>query len=403
MLNRVNSDRSAAELQARGAELINRARHLLPLIEGAADRIEKEREIPAEVLAALHDARLFRMLIPRSCGGEEFDPATYFQVIEQLAQADASVAWCVGQCSGVSMAAAYLKPEIAREIFGPPHAAVASGPQDRTSKAVVVEGGYRVSGNWTFASGSRHAQWLGGHCNVVEPDGSPRLGPDGKPLEHRTMLFPKSSATITDVWQVMGLKGTGSDNYSVTDLFVPADYSFTRESDGDRRESGPLYRFSIFNMFGVAFSAVALGIVRKALDDFIVLAKTKMPFSGTTLLRDNGVIQSQVGLSEARLQSARIYVLDTYRRLYDHVSSGGKLTHEQRINNRIVTTYAIQQAREVMNFVYHAAGATAIFESNPFERRFRDLHTATQQGQGHYSNFEALGQTLMGTPPSRRT
>jgi alkylation response protein AidB-like acyl-CoA dehydrogenase len=156
-------------------------------------------------------------------------------------------------------------------------------------------------------------------------------------------------------------------------------------------------------MFGVAFSAVALGIARKVLDDFIKLAKEKVPFTSTALLRDNGQIQSQVGLSEVRLQASRTYVLETFRRLYAQVASGGSLTHEQRINNRVVTTYAIQQAREVVNFAYHAAGATAIFESNPFERRFRDLHTVTQQGQGHYSNFEALGQTLLGTPPARRT
>ena len=396
MLNRVSTDNSAGTL-------LERARQLQPLIEGAADRIEKEREIPAGVLAALHDSRLFRMLIPRSCDGEELEPAAFFEVMEAIATADASVAWCIGQGSGVSMAAAYLKPEVAHEIFGAPDAVVASGPPDRNSKAIVVDGGYRVIGTWTFASGSRHAQWLGGHSTVCERDGSPRLDADGKPLEQRTMLFPKSAATMADVWQVMGLKGTGSDNYSVKDLFVPADYTFTRELAADRRESGPLYRFSIFNMFGVAFSAVALGIARKVLDDFIKLAKEKVPFTSTALLRDNGQIQSQVGLSEARLQASRTYVLETFRTLYAQVAAGGSLTHEQRINNRIVTTYAIQQAREVVNFAYHAAGATAIFESNPFERRFRDLHTVTQQGQGHYSNFEALGQTLLGTPPSRRT
>jgi alkylation response protein AidB-like acyl-CoA dehydrogenase len=394
MLNRVSKD---------GGMLLDRARQLTQLIESAADRIEKEREIPADVLAALHQARLFRMLIPRSCDGEELEPAAYFEVMEAIAMADASVAWCIGQGSGVSMATAYLKAEVARAIFGPANAVVASGPPDRNSKAIIVDGGYRVTGNWMFASGSRHAQWLGGHSTICERDGSPRLGPDGKPLEQRTMLFPKTSATMTDVWQVMGLKGTGSDNYSVRDLFVPEDYTFTRELAADRRETGPLYRFSIFNMFGVAFSAVALGIARKVLDDFINLAKEKVPFNSTALLRDNGLIQSQVGLSEARLQASRTYVIETFRHLYAILADGGTLTHEQRINNRTVTTYAIHQAREVVNFAYHAAGATAIFESNPFERRFRDLNTLTQQGQGHYSNFEALGQTLLGTPPSRRT
>jgi alkylation response protein AidB-like acyl-CoA dehydrogenase len=188
----------------------------------------------------------------------------------------------------------------------------------------------------------------------------------------------------------------------VNDVFVPEDFSYTRESDVDRREAGPLYRFSMFNMFGVGFSGTALGIARRALDDFIKLAMEKKPYAATTVLSNNNQIQSQVGLSEARLQSSRTYVLETYKRLYGAVAQGLRFTPEMRIANRIVTCYAIQQAREVMNFVYHAAGATAIFENNPFERRFRDLNTVTQQGQGAFANFESLGQTLMGKPPARR-
>jgi hypothetical protein len=130
---------------------------------------------------------------------------------------------------------------------------------------------------------------------------------------------------------------------------------------------------------------------------------TKKPYAATTLLADNNQIQSQVGLSEARLQSSRIYVIETFRKLYEAVEQGLRFNQQMRIANRIVTCYAIQQAREVMNFVYHAAGATAIFETNPFERRFRDLNTVTQQGQGQYSNFEALGQTLMGRTANRQT
>jgi alkylation response protein AidB-like acyl-CoA dehydrogenase len=403
MLNRLSKEPSAADRELRANELIGRARELIPLIDGAGDRIEAERKIPDGILDELHDARLFRMLIPRSYDGEEVEPATLFQVVEAIAQGDASVAWCIGQGSGVSMGSAYVKPEVARTVFGDKRAVVASGPNNPKATAVVCDGGYRVSGEWTFASGSRHAAWLCGHSNVCEPDGRVRLGANGKPLDQLTVIFPKSSATITDVWKVMGLKGTGSDNYSLKDHFVPADFSFTRESDADRREPGPLYRFSIFNMFGVGFSGVALGIARRALDDFIKLAVSKKPYAATALLRDNGVVQSQVGLSEARLQSSRTYVLHTYRNLYAAVSQGMTFTQEMRVANRTVTCYAIHQAREVMNFVYHAAGATAIFESNPFERRFRDLHTLTQQGQAHYSNFEALGQTLMGVTPTRQT
>jgi alkylation response protein AidB-like acyl-CoA dehydrogenase len=403
MLSRSPNEPDAAERDLRAAELIGRAHELRPMIERAGDRIERERRIPADVLDALHDARLFRLLIPRSLDGEEVEPATLFQVVEAIAQGDASVAWCVGQASGVSMASAYLKPEVARTVFGDRRTVVASGPNNPKATAVVCEGGYRVNGEWSFASGSKHSAWLCGHSTVCEPDGRPRVGPGGKPLDQLTVVFPKSSATMIDVWNVMGLKGTGSDNYSVTDLFVADDYTFTRESDADRREQGPLYYFSIFNMFGVGFSGVALGIARRALDDFIKLAVAKKPYAATAILADNNVIQSQVGLSEARLQSSRTYVIQTFRNLYAAASQGMRFTQEMRVANRTATCYAIHQAREVMNFIYHAAGATAIFESNPFERRFRDLHTVTQQGQAAFSNFEALGQTLLGQTAMRQT
>ena len=403
MLDRVPNKPSAAEREARAAELIGRARELIPLIDRAGDRIERERRIPDDVLDALHDARLFRLLIPRSIDGEEAEPTTLFEVVEAIAQGDASVAWCMGQGSGVSMAAAYLKPEVAQTVFGGKRAVVATGPNNTVSKAIACDGGYRATGSWGFASGSPHAAWMLGHCAVCEGDGAPRLGADGKPLELRTMVFPKSSAAMADDWNVMGLKGTGSVSYSVKDLYVADDFSFTRESDADRREAGPLYRFSMYNMFGVGFSGVALGLARRALDDFLKLALVKKPYGAATLLCDSGAIQSQVGLAEAKLQSSRSYVIETYRKLYRAVAQGLRFTPEMRLANRLVTCHAIQQARDVVDFVHHAAGATAIFESNPFERRFRDMHTVTQQGQGQFSNYEQLGMTLMGKTATRQT
>ena len=403
MLDTLPKQSGALDREQRAAELIGRARELIPLLDRAGDRIERARCIPDDVLDALHDARLFRLLIPRSCDGEEIEPATHFQVLEQIAQGDGSVAWCIGQASGVSMAAAYLKPEVARTVFGDARAVAASGPNNYTATAVACDGGYRVSGDWVFASGSAHSSWLCGHATIYEPDGQRRLGPDGKPLDLVTMLFPKSSATVTDVWDVIGLQGTSTNNFSTKDLFVPADFAFMRETDADRREPGPLYQFSIFNMFGLGFSATALGIARRTLDDFIKLAITKKPYAATALLCDNNVIQSQVGLSEMRLQSSRTHVIDTYRKLYAAAAQGTRFTQAMRVANRTVTCYAIHQAREVVNFVYHAAGATAVFKSNPFERRFRDLHTLTQQGQAAFSNFEALGQSLLGRTPGRQT
>jgi alkylation response protein AidB-like acyl-CoA dehydrogenase len=382
--------------------LIARATDLVPLIAAAAPQVEQHRAIPPDVLDAMHRARLFRMLIPRSLGGEELEPADFFQVMEIVATADGSVAWCLGQNSGVTMAAAYLAPEVAAELFGDPRAAVATGAPSANAKAIVSDGGYRVTGHWHFGSGSRHSQWLGGHSTICEPGGTPRLGPNGKPLDQRTMFFPKSKATIIDTWQVMGLRGTGSDDYAVTDLFVPEKYTFTRESDTDRRETGPLYRFSIFNMFGAAFCAVALGIARTMLHDFITLAKQKKAHSSGKPLAENNLVQTQIGLAETRLGAARSHVIETYSRLYEHTCTGGTISYEQRLESRGVTCFAIQQAREVAEFAYHAAGANAIFEKNPFERRFRDINTVTQQSQAHLENFEALGQWRLGITPARK-
>jgi alkylation response protein AidB-like acyl-CoA dehydrogenase len=387
--------------QQNTSDCIARARALAPLIAAHAERTEQEREIASEVLSALHDAQLFRMLIPKSCDGSEVDPATFMQAIEEVAKADGSTAWCVAQASGCSMAAAYVEPKVARDIFGDTRAVMAWGPVGPNAKAVAVDGGYRASGSWSFASGIKHAGWLGCHCPVLEADGTPRLGPDGKPAE-RTMLIPKASARINDIWRVVGLKGTGSDNYVIEDLFVPNAYTFTRECAADRRETGPLYRFTTFHLYGTGFAAIGLGLARGALDAFIALAATKVPKTKTFVLRDNAVIQSQVALAEAKLASSRSFLLQTLHETWATAERGEALSLPQRAALKLAGTYAVHQAKDVVDTVYHAAGATAIFESNPFERRFRDVHTVIQQVQAQFANFEMVGQVLLGLPsPSK--
>ena len=375
---------------------------LIPAIEAAAPVTEATGSLPVDLLDKLHAARLFHMLSPRSIGGEQVDLITFFHAIEAIASADASTAWCVGQACGVSMAAAYLDGSAAREIFGGERSVVASGPNSRTAKAVKVPGGYRVTGNWVFASGSRHAQWLGGHSTVYESDGTAAKTAEGKPVD-RTMLFLKSKAQISDVWQVMGLRGTGSDNYEVTDLFVPEEHTYTRDADADRRVHAPLYRsFTGFNIFGLGFSAVALGIARSMMRDFIDLAAKKTPQAGGHTLKDNAVIQSKVAIAQAQLMSARALVLDIYGELWDKAQQGEPFTLNDRARMRMASTYAMNQGREVSDFAYHAAGGTAIFAEYPFERRFRDIHCASQQGQAHQSNFEVIGQVFLGVTPKAR-
>jgi alkylation response protein AidB-like acyl-CoA dehydrogenase len=397
---RVSDLRAAREAETAG-DPRTRARQLRATIEQAAPQSERQRELAAELLAELHEAELFRLLLPRSVGGNELEPAAYLQVIEEIAKADGSTAWCVAQASGCSMSAAYLAADIAREIFGAKDAVLAWGPSGPNAKAVKVDGGYRVTGTWMFASGSRHAQWLGGHSPVVDAQGAPVLGSDGKPLE-RTVLFPRSSASVTDVWHVVGLKGTGSDTYSVTDLFVPEAYSFTREAAEDRRENGPLYRFTTFHLYGIGFAGVALGLARASLDAFIDLAGVKAPKAYAKLLRENAVIQSQVALSEAKLQSSRAFLLQVLHDMWETATRREEFTMAQRAALRLAGTYAVHQAKDVVDTVYHAAGATAIFESNPFERRFRDVHTVIQQIQAQAANFELAGQLLLGMPSNSK-
>jgi alkylation response protein AidB-like acyl-CoA dehydrogenase len=392
----MNIDAPLAKTVA-AADPVRRARQLRPLIQAASPAIERERGLTQEVRQALYDAGLFKMLLPRSCGGEEVDPLSFVAAIEELAKADASTAWCVAQASGCSLAAAYVEPAVAEEIFGSKDAVLAWGPFGPTVRAMLTDGGFRVTGTWSYASGSRHAQWLGGHSPVVDPDGKPCLGADHKPVE-RTMLFPKSKAELRDVWHVMGLKGTGSDSYTVTDLFVPAPYSYTRELAAERRETGPLYRFTSYQIYGAAFAAVALGIARATLDAFVQIATSKVPMLGSKPLRDNPVIQSKVAVAEAQWQSSRAFLMQALGDMWDTACRGDSATLQQRAALRLAAVHASHQAKEVVETAYHFAGGTAIFENQAFERRLRDIHAVTQQVQSQFVNFEVAGQVLLGLP-----
>jgi alkylation response protein AidB-like acyl-CoA dehydrogenase len=387
--------------QASESDCVARARKLATLLAANAARMEADREIAPDVLAALCDAGLFRMLLPRSCGGLEADPLTFAHAVEELAKADGSTAWCVVQASGCSMAAAYLAPEIALEVFGDPRAVLAWGPLGSEGKAVAVKDGYRASGTWSFASGIKHATWLGCHCPLIGEDARPVLSGDGRPLD-RTLLFPRGGTAISDIWKVIGLRATGSDAYSIADLFVPEVYSFTRESAADRRERGPLYRFTSFHLYGIGFAAIALGLARASLDAFIALAATKTPKTKTSVLRDNAVVQSQVALAEAGLASSRSFLMDMLRECWEIAVTADNISLPQRAMLKLAGTYAIHASKDVVDTAYHAAGATAIFDVNAFERRFRDMHTLIQQVQAQFANFETVGQVLLGLPSTSR-
>ena len=386
----------STSLDATDADYLRRARELGPQLDAAAEEIERRRELPEAIVEALVERGLFRLLLPRSHGGAELRPAAYVSVIEEVAKHDASVAWCLGQACGCAMTSAYLEPAVAREIFGGKRGIVAWGPPG-PAEARAVPGGYRLTGTWSFASGSHHATWLGAHVAILDQNGAPQLRPDGAPVM-RTLLFPKASASFTDIWQVIGLCGTGSDSYTVADLFVPEKYTVSRENAAKPREPGLLYAFSSSNIYASGFAGVALGIARSALDAFVELARDKIPRGAKRTLRDNNVVQAQVSQSEARLCGARAFLLGSLDEIWREVSGSGRLAADHNTTIRLASTWAIHQAR-VVDMAYHAAGATAIFKSNPFERRFRDIHTVIQQYQGRQAHFETVGQALLGLEP----
>jgi alkylation response protein AidB-like acyl-CoA dehydrogenase len=378
------------------------ARALAPVIAAAAPRIEAERGLPPDLVDALHEARLWRMLLPRAYGGDEVSPVDYVQAIEEIAKADASTAWCIGQTSVCSTTSRNMKPEVAEEIFKKNPRGVLSWGPTNNAKAVAEKSGYRVNGVWPFASGSKHATYLAAHCYIVEPDGTQRRDASGNPVQ-KTLFVPRERATWQDVWHVMGLKGTGSNTYTLTDVLVPEDYSIDYHAlnSAGRREHGPLYAFTIYQLFGSSFPAIGLGIARTMLDDFCKLAQGKVPQGQTTTLRDSAVTQSQIGMAQSQLAAARAFFLAAWEDIWQ-AAQAGTITMDQRVRLRMASSHLSLTARQIVEQVYVMAGATAIFESNPFERRFRDMHAVSQQSQSQFSIYEAIGRHFLGLPHGSR-
>src|SRR5262249_10406809 len=238
----------------------------------------------------------------------------------------------------------------------------------------------------------RQASWLGAHVRVVEADGTPRKKKDGSP-EIRTILFPVTSATMYDVWDVIGLKGTGTDSYSVENLFVPDKFAALRDDPNAVREKGPLYRLTTNAVFGMGFAATALGVARATLDAAIELSRSKIP-QGLGAMRENNAVQGLIGRTEAGLRAARAYLYTTASEVWRDLERGDGVTEAHRIALRIAVTWTIHQSAAVVDTAYHMAGATAVFAANPFERRFRDVHAIAQPIPARHTHYQDPGRAI---------
>ncbi len=380
--------------------LVERARTLAPLIAREADAIERGRNLTAPVVAALIENGLYRALLPQSLGGAEAAPETFMQMLEEVAKADASTAWCLGQCSVCATISAYLDPAAAEQIFNAPPGILAWGAIAHEARA--VEGGYRITARWDFASGSHQASWLGAHVRIVEADGTPRRTADGAP-EVRTILFPAGSATLHDTWDAIGLAGTGTDSYSVDNLFVPERFSGLRDVPSALREKGPLYQLPSNTVFSLGFAAVSLGVARATLDAAIELARGKHQSLLARPMRDNNAVQGLIGRTEGNWRAARAYLYATADAMWRDLTVTGELREAHRTAIRLASTWTIHQSTTVVDAAYHMAGATAVFRKNPFERRFRDMHAIAQQLQARDTHYEDVGKTILsaGAAPRR--
>ncbi len=381
---------------SQGLDPVARAREVGGVIAEAADQIEREQQIPAPLLARIVAARLPRMLLPRSAGGDEIEPWIYLRAIEEISRHDASVGWNLFVANSAALIAPFIPLSAAKAIYDDPRGWIAWGPPNEHA-ATAVPGGYRISGEWHFASGSRQATWMGAHGRVIEPDGSLRLNRFGRPTT-KTLLFPKHKATPIHDWDTLGMRGTASEGYRLDDLFVPEEFTGTREDPGLRRDPGPLYAFTMQGLYSVGVAAVALGIARAMLDDFITLARAKTP-RGLARLADMPVVQSDVAHREAAIGSGRAYLTEILRDVWGHADDIAPIDTAARIRVRLGCAQAIKSAIETADYVYKAAGVSAIFKGTPFERRFRDMHTLSQQIQSRDAHFEMVGKIMFNGDP----
>jgi len=365
---------------------------LVPEIRVAADRVERDRRVPAELVAAIARAGIFRLCVPRTLGGLEVDPATMVRALEALAAADGATGWSamIGATSGV--ASAYLPDAAAREIYADPET-ITGGAFAAFGKAIVVDGGYRVTGRWPFASGCEHCTWLMGGAVPID-HGTPRLLPNGMP-DARLMLLPAREFRIIDTWTVAGLRGTGSHDIAVDDAFVPAGRSVSLVTDAPRA-TGALYAFPVFGLLALGICAVALGIARAAIDELVRLALAKTPTGSRRRLADRPVLQVEVAEAEAILGGARALVFDAIDAAWTMASTAGAIDLRQRARLRLAATHATRSAARTVDLMYHAGGGTAVYATSPLQRHFRDVHVATQHVMVAPPTLELAGRLLLG-------
>ena len=368
-------------------------------VSDLADRIDHDRQMPAELANGLADAGFFRLLLPQSLGGAEMAHPDFLSILEVFARADASVAWCLNQNNVFSTSAVRMHESTARKIWSDPRAVVTNGPPTSASIAVPVDGGYRLSGHWNFSSGSDHATWIA----ALAPIGQLGQVLDGARNREgaRMLLMPRDEVEFVDLWHVHGLRGTGSFSFKVDDKFIPQERTYESEGEPPSIENtgGPLYVIPRTLLFGSGFATVALGVARKSLEIAIDTASSRTPGRSRTLLRDHQTTHRLIGEAHAVHRSAQSFLRQSVETLWESACRNRALPTEERVQLRVAATHALRMAAQVVDTSYNLCGSGAIFEANPIQRRFQDMHVITQHTQASFAHYETAGQALLGLEP----
>ena len=374
------------------AEILAAARALGPVVEGAADEIDEHRRLPDRIVEGLRDAGVFRIAFPAAWGGPEMSILDQVRLVESLAYHDASTAWVAMICSDSGHYAARVEEPVARELY-PSLDLLTAGMLYPVGRARRVDGGFRVSGRWAFGSGCLHADRMVGGCLVVDGE-TPVLGPDGLP-EMFVAWLPRDEVVVHDTWHTTGLAGSGSNDYSVEDVFVPDPHRFHVFRPGPRRE--PLYGYHGF--FFANLPAVSLGCARRMVDDLRELARTKVTMPAMVAMKDEPRVLAALADVTARLDAATAYQDATLTSIWRTLEAGDQPSLDQRAAVGLMSVHAIQTGHEIAEAVCEVVGGQAVYRTSPFERRRRDLATITAHVVGQRKTAAAVAPFLFGDVP----
>jgi len=369
-------------------DLPARAKAIAPLADAHADEGDRDGQLSPPVVEALHREGLFGMWVPRSVrGGVELDPISSLQVIEHLSYGDPSAGWVLmASALAIGTGAAYLGDPAVSELFGGERLPVIAGQGTRPGVAVPKDGGFLLSGSWSFASGIKH----GTHIHtlaIIEGTGEPRI-----------FVLPVGKATLIDNWDVLGLRGTGSIDYRVDKVFVPEAYTHFAVTESPKR-GGALYTIGIIGFAIICHSGWACGIGRRLLDELVKKVRSGVGRSGTQAESD--AFQEGYAKAEATYRSARALVYDAWGEVARALDRGEPLSVRQHTMIRLAMAHATWSCHEVAEFVYKSAGTVAL-RAGTLQRLFRDMHAGTQHITSSPPVFRAAGRELASLAPDKK-